>query len=118
MQVNPCSSTHSKNIAIPVAFTVQFRARGVLSKRGEARMRSKPSVFTVAMFLALVSSTLCLHVAKGQEAAAPGPTARKTKTKIPPESPALARQMNVRAKVKLKIPTAPDGHVISARPIG
>ena len=81
-------------------------------------MRSKPSVFTVVIFLALVSSTLCLHVAKGQEAAATGTAARKAKTKITPEYPALARQMNVSGKVKLEITIAADGHVISARTIG
>jgi TonB family protein len=82
-------------------------------------MRSKPSVFTVVIFLALIGTTLFLHVAKGQEAAATGAAAtRKPKTKVSPEYPALARQMNVSGKVKLEVTIAADGHVVSARTIG
>jgi len=81
-------------------------------------MRSKLSVFYFAMSVALISVTLCLHVAKGQEAAATGAVARKTKTKVSPDYPALARQLNVTGKVKLEVTIAADGHVVSTRTIG
>ena len=76
------------------------------------------SILKMALLIALVSATLCASVAQGQEAGAAAATSRKPKTKVTPEYPALARQLNVTGKVKLEVTIAADGHVVSARTIG
>jgi TonB family protein len=75
------------------------------------------SILKMALLIALVSAMLCASVARGQEAGTAA-TSRKPKTKVTPEYPALARQLNVTGKVKLEVTIAADGHVVSARTIG
>lgn len=43
---------------------------------------------------------------------------RKVRTKVVPDYPALARQMNVTGKVKIEATIAADGHVLSTRVVG
>lgn len=43
---------------------------------------------------------------------------RKVRTRVMPEYPALARQMNVTGKVKIETTIAADGHVLSTRVVG
>jgi TonB family protein len=43
---------------------------------------------------------------------------RKTRSKVSPSYPELARRMNVSGKVKIEVVIAPDGHVKSTRVIG
>jgi len=43
---------------------------------------------------------------------------RKVRTKVVPEYPALAKQMNVTGKVKIETTVAADGHVLSTRVVG
>jgi len=43
---------------------------------------------------------------------------RKVRTRVVPEYPALARQMNVTGKVKIETTIAADGHVLSTRVVG
>jgi TonB family protein len=43
---------------------------------------------------------------------------RKVKARVAPVYPELARRMNVAGRVKIEVIIAPDGHVLSARPIG
>jgi TonB family protein len=43
---------------------------------------------------------------------------RKVRTKVMPEYPALAKQMNVTGKVKIETTVAADGHVLSTRVVG
>ena len=43
---------------------------------------------------------------------------RKTKTKVNPAYPDLARRLNVSGKVKIEIVIAPDGHVKSSHALG
>ena len=81
-------------------------------------MRSRVTIFNFVMFLALVSAMFCPHLANAQEAAATATSARKTKTKVSPEYPALARQLNVTGRVKLEVTIAADGHVVSTRTVG
>jgi TonB family protein len=49
---------------------------------------------------------------------APADAKRKVKTRVVPEYPALARQMNVTGKVKIEATVAADGHVLSTRVVG
>ena len=43
---------------------------------------------------------------------------RKVRTKVAPEYPALAKQMNVTGKVKIEATIAADGHVASTKVVG
>lgn len=43
---------------------------------------------------------------------------RKTKTKVNPSYPELARRMNIGGKVKIEVVIAPDGHIKSSRAVG
>jgi len=43
---------------------------------------------------------------------------RKVRTRVAPEYPALAKQMNVTGKVKIEATVAPDGHVTATRVVG
>jgi len=43
---------------------------------------------------------------------------RKVRTRVVPEYPALARQLNVTGKVKIETTIAADGHVLSTRVVG
>jgi len=79
-------------------------------------MKLKISMCSIAVFLALTMAVIA-NVAKAQDSATVT-TARKARTKILPEYPPLARQLNVTGKVKLEITIAADGHVVSTRTIG
>ena len=43
---------------------------------------------------------------------------RKVRTRVTPEYPALAKQMNVTGKVKIEATVAADGHVATTRVVG
>lgn len=43
---------------------------------------------------------------------------RKVRTRVVPEYPALARQMNVTGKVKIEATVAADGHVVATKVVG
>jgi len=49
---------------------------------------------------------------------APTDEKRKVRSRVVPEYPALARQMNVTGKVKIETTIAADGHVIGTRVVG
>lgn len=48
----------------------------------------------------------------------PTETKRKLKSKVLPEVPAIARQLNLAGKVKLEVAVAADGHVTSTKVVG
>jgi TonB family protein len=43
---------------------------------------------------------------------------RKVKSKVEPEYPAIAKQLNLRGRVKVEATIAADGHVVSTRVVG
>jgi protein TonB len=43
---------------------------------------------------------------------------RKVRSKVVPDYPTLARQMNVTGKVKVEVTISADGHVTSTKPVG
>jgi TonB family protein len=69
--------------------------------------------------LLLVSGTT-VRKASGQDAApaADNTVNRKIRTKVVPEYPTIAKEMNVRGKVKIEATIAADGHVLNTRAIG
>jgi TonB family protein len=79
-------------------------------------MKARISAFSVAVFLMLTGAAIA-NVAEGQDTAA-NAAARKVRTKVTPNYPPLARQLNVSGRVKLEVIVSADGHVVGTRTIG
>ena len=72
--------------------------------------------FGLAAALILGGSLAVLPGASAQQA---GDTAkRKVKSRVTPDYPVLAKQMNVTGKVKIETTIAPDGHVTGTKVVG
>ncbi len=65
----------------------------------------------VSMSAALAPKTLA-------QATAPDTAKRKVKTRVVPDFPPLAKQMNVTGKVKIEATISTDGHVTSTKVVG
>jgi TonB family protein len=87
---------------------------GIVSLAQEAEVRTRggwwKKLITGAAIFALVGSL------SGAQQAEEGK--RKTKTKVNPTYPDLARRMNISGRVKIEVVIAPDGHVKSSRAVG
>ncbi len=80
-------------------------------------MRTALAVAALGLALVLAGSAVVPRKASGQDA--PSDQAkRKVRTKVVPEYPVLAKQMNVTGKVKIETTVAADGHVMSTRVVG
>jgi TonB family protein len=79
----------------------------------------KLRVGIVGLGLALVLGASALLPPKGtaQEISADA-SKRKVRSKVAPDYPALAKQMNVTGKVKIETTIAADGHVLNTKVIG
>jgi len=79
----------------------------------------KLRVWIVGLGLALILGGSALLPPRGtaQETSTDA-TKRKVRSKVAPEYPALARQMNVTGKVKIETTIAADGHVLNTKVIG
>jgi TonB family protein len=79
----------------------------------------KLRVWIVGLGLALVlgGSALLPPKGKAQDSTADA-SKRKVRSKVAPEYPALAKQMNVTGKVKIETTIAADGHVLNTKVIG
>jgi TonB family protein len=78
----------------------------------------KRKVILVSIGLALLLGGVVLpHKSSAQDIAADAGK-RKVRTRVTPEYPVLAKQMNVTGKVKIEATVAPDGHVVSTRVVG
>ena len=80
-------------------------------------MRRKSQVLAMGLALVLGGSAAVAPKVAAQENST-DTAKRKVRTRVSPEYPALARQMNVSGKVKLEATIAPDGHVMSTRIVG
>jgi TonB family protein len=79
----------------------------------------KVRVWVVGMGLALVLGGSALLPPKGKAQDETSDSAkRKVRTKVAPDYPALAKQMNVTGKVKIETTIAADGHVLNTKVIG
>jgi TonB family protein len=77
----------------------------------------KLKVRTIGLVVALFVSTSAALVSRVQ-AQEPDAAKRKVKTKVVPDFPPLAKQMNVTGKVKIEATISPDGRVISTKVVG
>jgi TonB family protein len=79
----------------------------------------KLRVWIVGVGLALLLGGSALLPPKGTAQDASTDNAkRKVRTKVAPEYPPLAKQMNVTGKVKIETTIAADGHVLNTKVIG
>jgi TonB family protein len=71
------------------------------------------------MVAALFLFASAAHVPKvGAQETSTDVAKRKVKTRVVPDFPVLAKQMNVTGKVKIEVTISPDGHVISTKVVG
>jgi protein TonB len=79
----------------------------------------KLKVVTIGLGLAMLlfSSAAIAPRAVAQESSAEN-TKRKVKTRVVPDYPVLAKQMNVTGKVKIEATISADGRVTSTRVVG
>lgn len=80
-------------------------------------MRKKLVAASLGLALLLSGTAVMVRKASAQEASS-DEGKRKVRTRVTPEYPALARQMNVTGKVKIEATIAADGHIISTRVVG
>jgi TonB family protein len=71
------------------------------------------------MVAALFLFASAAHVPKmGAQETSTDAAKRKVKTRVVPDFPTLAKQMNVTGKVKIEATISPDGHVTSTKVVG
>jgi len=80
-------------------------------------MRSRPSIAVLVLAIFLFGSFAVIHRTWGQENSAEA-ARRKVRTRVVPDYPSLAKQMNVSGKVKIEATVAADGHVLTTKVIG
>ena len=80
-------------------------------------MNRKVVFITIGLASLLGGSAIVPRKAFAQDTAAEAGK-RKVRTKVSPEYPPLARQMNVTGKVKIEATVAADGHVTSTKVVG
>ena len=79
----------------------------------------KLRVRSIGLVVALVLSASSVLVPKALAQNSPVDTAkRKVKTRVVPDFPILAKQMNVTGKVKIEVTISPDGRVTSTKVVG
>ena len=77
----------------------------------------KLTVVGLGLALVLGGTALLPRKATGQDASSED-SKRKVRTRVLPEYPPLAKQMNVTGKVKIEATIAADGRVVSTRVVG
>ena len=80
----------------------------------------KPRAASIGLVaVALVLSTSAVLVPKAAAQSTPvDAVKRKVKTRVVPDFPVLAKQMNVTGKVKIEATISPDGRVTSTKVVG
>lgn len=79
----------------------------------------KLKVQSIGMVAALFLFASAAHVPKvGAQETSTDAAKRKVKTRIVPDFPVLAKQMNVTGKVKIEATISADGHVTSTKVVG
>jgi TonB family protein len=100
-----------------MASTVHFLNRGFLGTVGEKSMKQKVWAATLGLALLLTGAAVLPRNASAQEAAA-STAKRKVRSRVVPEYPVLAKQMNVTGKVKIETTISADGRVLSTKVVG
>ena len=80
-------------------------------------MKHRSSLVALGLALILGGSAAVTPRVGAQENSS-DTTKRKVRTRVSPDYPALARQMNVTGKVKIEATISPDGRVTATRIVG
>jgi len=80
-------------------------------------MKRRLTLAMLALALLLGGSAVLPSKASAQDASTDA-SKRKVKTRVVPEYPQLAKQMNVTGKVKIEATIAADGHVLDTKVVG
>ena len=80
-------------------------------------MKTRLAMIGLALALMLGGTVILPPKTPGQDASTEA-AKRKVRTKVMPDYPALARQMNVAGKVKIEAVVAADGRVTDTRVVG
>jgi TonB family protein len=80
-------------------------------------MKSRTSIAALGLALLLAGSFASIPKAFGQENSTEA-SKRKIRTRVVPDYPSLAKQMNVSGKVEMEAAVAADGRVVSVKVIG
>jgi TonB family protein len=91
---------------------------GVFLSGEEQAMKRTLTFATLGLALLLAGSVALPSKVLAQDDASTDAAKRKVRTKVVPEYPQLAKQMNVTGKVKIEATIAADGHVVNTRVVG
>lgn len=81
-------------------------------------MKRRLKLATVGLGVALLLGSSVITCTKLAAQDSTSETKRKIKSKVVPEYPAIARQLNLIGKVKLETTVSADGHVTATKVIG
>jgi TonB family protein len=101
----------------PHGITRAFSDAGVLGFGRDMSVKYRIILASIGLALLLGGSAALPQKASAQDTASEAGK-RKVRTKVAPEYPPLAKQMNVTGKVKIEATVAADGHVASTRVVG
>jgi TonB family protein len=81
-------------------------------------MKYTQTFATLGLVLLLAGSAILPPKVLAQDDASTDTAKRKIRSKVVPDYPQLAKQMNVTGKVKIEATIAADGHVVATRVVG
>ncbi|HKS80124.1 MAG TPA: energy transducer TonB [Candidatus Acidoferrales bacterium] len=81
-------------------------------------MRVRKGIISLGLIAGLAIPLAAPPIIFGQEAPAPEVTKRKVKTKVVPNYPPLAKQMNITGRVKIEATISAEGKVTSTKVVG
>jgi TonB family protein len=100
-----------------MAASLQFPMRDLSLDGGGARMNGKKRLLGFGLAMILGASLAAVPQGRAQENSA-DTAKRKVKSKVLPDYPELARQMNATGKVKIEATISADGKVTNTKVIG
>lgn len=95
-----------------------FFSVGVFLSGEEQVMKRTLTFATLGLALLFAGSAVLPPKVLAQDDASTDAAKRKVRSKVVPDYPQLAKQMNVTGKVKIEATIAADGHVTSTRVVG
>lgn len=81
-------------------------------------MKVRKGIINLGLIAVLAAPLVVPPRIFGQEAPAPEVVKRKVKTKVVPDTPPLARQLNITGRVKIEATISAEGKVTSTKVVG
>jgi TonB family protein len=119
MELPGCSEFFIRVLDLPAdGIARAFSGAGSFFLGEEQLMKCTRTFATLGLALLLAGSAVLPPNVLAQDDASTDAAKRKVRSKVVPEYPQLAKQMNVTGKVKIEATIAADGHVVSTRVVG